>query len=265
VPEVDGPGHTNAALASYATLNCDGKAPPLYTGTDVGFSSLCTSKELTYQFLDDVIGQLAALTPGPYLHIGGDEAQSTKLKDYVAYVQRVETIVRAHGKRMLGWQDIASAKISPDSVAQFWQPAKGSETGTQNARDAVKQGVKLVMSPANRAYLDMKYTSSTPLGQDWAGLVEVRDSYEWNPATLIDGVTEKDVLGVEAPLWTETIVTNADLDFMAFPRLAAIAEIGWSPQAARTWQDFRLRLGAQGSRWKAASVGFYRSPQVPWS
>jgi hexosaminidase len=77
VPEIDMPGHTNAALASYAGLNCDGVAPPRYTGTDVGFSSLCTSKELTYTFIDQVIGELAALTPGPYLHIGGDEAQST--------------------------------------------------------------------------------------------------------------------------------------------------------------------------------------------
>ncbi|MCW2916532.1 MAG: Beta-N-acetylhexosaminidase [Actinomycetia bacterium] len=264
IPEIDSPGHTNAALASYAKLNCDGKVPPLYTGTDVGFSSLCTSKKVTYQFLGDVIGELAALTPGPYLHIGGDEAQSTKLEDYVAFIERVEKIVHAHGKRMMGWQDIASAKISRGSVAQFWQPAAGSEDGTQNARDAVKQGVKLVMSPANRAYLDMKYTAGTPLGQDWAGLVEVRDSYEWNPATLVDGVTETDVLGVEAPLWTETIVTDADIDAMAFPRLAAIAEIGWSPQQSRSWADFRLRLAAQGPRWTVKSVGFYRSPQVPW-
>jgi len=172
--------------------------------------------------------------------------------------------VKRHGKTLAGWGDIGAAPIPRGSVVQYWQPAKGSEDGTQTARAAVQQGARLVMSPANHAYLDMKYTKQTPLGQDWAGLVEVRDAYEWDPATLLDGVTEKDVLGVEAPLWTETIVTDDDVDYMAFPRLPAIAEIGWSPQARRSWRDFRARLAAQGPRWAVTGVHFYRSPQVPW-
>ncbi len=87
VPEIDMPGHTNAALASYAKLSCDGIAPALYTGIEVGFSSLCIRKELTYRFVDDVIGEVAALTPGPYLHIGGDEAQATAPDDYVYFLE----------------------------------------------------------------------------------------------------------------------------------------------------------------------------------
>jgi hexosaminidase len=264
VPEIDGPGHTNAALASYADLNCDGKAPPLYTGTDVGFSSWCIAKPVTYRLLDDVLGQLARITPGPYLHIGGDEAQSTTPSDYSTFVQRVGQIATKHGKKIVGWNEIGAAPIPPGAVAQYWNTATGSEDGTQTARDAVRQGAKVVMSPANRAYLDMKYTEDTPLGQDWAGLVEVQDAYSWDPAKLVDGVTEKNVLGVEAPLWTETIVTNDDIDYMVLPRLPAIAEIGWSSQSARTWSDFRLRLAAQGPRWTAMPVRFYRSPQVPW-
>ena len=264
VPEIDGPGHTNAALASYAELNCDGKAPPLYTGTEVGFSSWCIAKPVTYELLDAVLGQLARLTPGPYLHIGGDEAHSTTPADYATFIQRVGQIVHKYGKKMVGWNEIGGADIAAGSVAQYWNTATGSEDGTQTARDAIAKGAKIVMSPANRAYLDMKYDESTPLGQDWAGLIEVRDAYDWNPAALVDGVTEKDVLGVEAPLWTETIVTNANIDYMAYPRLTAIAEIGWSPQAARTWDDFRVRLAAQGPRWTAMGVDFYRSPQVPW-
>jgi hexosaminidase len=264
VPEIDGPGHVNAALASYAKLSCDDKAPPLYTGTDVGFSSWCIGKPVTYQLLDAVLGQLAALTPGPYLHVGGDEAHSTDPADYVTFVGRVAQIVRRDGKKMAGWQEIAAGTVPPGTVAQFWQPAKGSEDGTQTARDAVRKGAKLVMSLANHAYLDMKYDESTPLGQDWAGLVEVRDAYDWDPATLVDGVTEKDVLGVEAPLWSETIVTDDDIDYMTFPRLPAIAEIGWSAPSHRSWNDFRLRLAAQGPRWSVLPVHFYRSPQVPW-
>jgi hexosaminidase len=264
VPEIDGPSHTNAALASYAQLNCDDKAPPLYTGTDVGFSSWCIAKPVTYRLLDDVLGQLARLTPGPYLHVGGDEAHSTSAADYKTYLDKLGPIVTGHGKRMVGWNEIGAGKIPPGSVAQYWNTASGSQSGTQTARDAVAQGAKVVMSPANRAYLDMKYDESTPLGQDWAGLVEVKDAYDWNPATLVDGVGEKDVLGVEAPLWSETLVTNSDLDYMAYPRLPAIAEIGWSPQAARTWDDFRVRLAAQGPRWSVLGVNYYHSPQVPW-
>lgn len=264
VPEIDTPGHTNAALASYADLNCDGVAPPLYTGTKVGFSSLCIDKEITYRFLDDVVGEIAELTPGPYLHLGGDEAQSTSEEDYLQFMERAEAIVHAHGKRLMGWGEIAQSPLRRDSVAQHWSTAVGSAKGTELARAAVAQGVKLVMSPAHRVYLDMKYTRETPLGLTWAGLVEVRDAYEWDPATLVDGVGEDDVLGVEAPLWSETITNGADIEFMAFPRLPGAAEIGWSPATGRSWDEYRTRLAAQAERWQALDVSFYRSPQVPW-
>jgi hexosaminidase len=128
----------------------------------------------------------------------------------------------------------------------------------------VRQGAKLVMSPANHAYLDMKYDPSTPLGLSWAGFVEVRDSYEWEPATLIDGVGARDIAGVESALWSETLEDIDDVEFMAFPRLPGIAEIGWSRPSRRDWAGYRLRLAAQGPRWEAESVNFYRSPQVPW-
>lgn len=109
VPEIDMPGHTNAALASYADLNCDGVAPPLYTGTDVGFSSLCVGKDRTYDFVDDVIRELAALTPGRYLHIGGDEAHSTSHEDYVTFMDRVQPIVAKYGKTVMGWHQLTGA------------------------------------------------------------------------------------------------------------------------------------------------------------
>jgi len=261
VPEVDMPGHVNAALASYAELNCDGKAPPLYTGTDVGFSSLCVSLPITYRFLDDFIGELAAITPGPYIHIGGDEAQATTPADYKAFMDKAQKIVAAHGKTVLAWHQVAQdATPLPSTVAQFWDTDKNNPA----VAAATKKGTKLVLSPANKAYLDMKYTESTPLGQDWAGLIEVKDAYGWNPGSYLVGVSEPAVLGVEAPLWTETIRTSANIEFMAFPRLAAIAELGWSPASTHSWTAFRKRLGAQGPRWTVMGVNYYRSPQVPW-
>ena len=256
VPEIDMPGHTNAALASYAELNCNGTAPALYTGTDVGFSSLCTSKEITYQFLDDVLKELAALTPGPYIHIGGDEAQATKPDDYVSFIARVQEIVQAHGKQMIGWEEIAQARLLPTSVAQHWH--------SDLAQKAAQQGAQVIMSPASKAYLDMKYNAATSLGLNWAGYIEVPDAYNWDPAQAVSGVAESAILGVEAPLWSETIKTIRDIEFMAFPRLPGYAEIGWSPAAQRDWNEYKVRLGAHGPRLAAMGVNFYRSSQVPW-
>jgi hexosaminidase len=259
IPEIDMPGHTNAALASYPELNCSGTAPALYAGIQVGFSSLCTEKDVSYKFIDDVIRELAAITPGPFIHIGGDEARSTPEVKYKPFIARVQKIVEAHGKRMIGWGEIAKIDgLSPQSLVQHWTD------DAKLPRLAAKAGAKVIMSPATKAYLDMKYTRETKLGQDWAALIEVRDGYSWDPATFISGVTEEQIIGVEAPLWTETMVTLSDLEYMAFPRLPGCAEIGWSPASARNWDEYRQRLASHGPRLEAMGINSYRSPQVPW-
>lgn len=261
VPEIDMPGHVHAALSSYPKLACDGKPSPLYTGIDVGFSSLCVPKELTYTFVDDVMGELAALTPGPWIHIGGDEAAATKTADYVRFIGRVREIVERHGKHLIGWEEIGRAKLDPGTIVQHWNidPSK-----TALSARAVAQGAKIVMSPATKAYLDMKYDAGTQLGLRWAGYTSVRDSYTWDPARVVPGVGVRDVLGVEAPLWSETVRTIAEVEFLAFPRLIGIAEIGWSPARGRSWAEHRVRLGAQGPRLAALGVNYYRAPEVPW-
>jgi hexosaminidase len=260
VPEIDLPGHTNAALASYGELNCDGRPRELYTGMEVGFSSLCVEEPATWRFLDEVLGELAALTPGPYLHIGGDECRTLGDGQYARFVERAQRLVRAHGKRAVGWQEITKARLLPTTVAQWWD----QRTGGDEVRAAVRQGTRLVLSPAPMTYLDLKYDRHTRLGLEWAGHLEVRDAYDWDPATVLDGVGETDVLGVEAPLWSETLRGIADAERMTFPRLPAVAEIAWSPAAARGWDDFRRRLAAHGPRWSAMAVDYHRSPQVPW-
>ncbi len=261
VPEIDVPGHTNAALASYPELNCDGKAREPYTGMGVGFSSLCVDKPITYEFLDQVLGELAALTPGPYLHIGGDEVEKLTPAQYGEFVTRVVKIVESHGKRAIGWQEITGATLTPGTVVQYWQHQHAAAEIVSRAK---KSGAKFVLSPGNKTYLDMKYDALTRLGLDWAGHIEVRDAYDWEPASLLDGVGESDVAGVEAPLWTETLESFDDVAFMAFPRLPAVAELGWSPRATHDWVTFRRRLALQAPRWEAMSLNYYRSPQVPW-
>jgi hexosaminidase len=261
VPEIDMPGHVHAALSSYPKLACDGKRSPLYTGIEVGFSSLCIDKQVTYSFVDDVVGELARLTPGPWFHIGGDEAAATKRADYVRFVGRVQQIVERHGKRMIGWEEVARAKLRPGTLVQHWNvdPAKSALS-----RRAVEQGAKVIMSPADKAYLDMKYDASTRLGLHWAGYISVRDAYAWEPTRQVPGVGAGNVLGVEAPLWSETVQTIADAEYLAFPRLIGIAEVGWAPARGRSWAEYRLRLAAQGPLLATLGVNFYRSPEVPW-
>ena len=257
IPEIDMPGHTNAALASYAELNCDNIARPLYTGIEVGFSALCVDKEITYKFIDDVVREIVALTPGPYFHIGGDEVKTLAPAQYAAFIERVQGIVRSHGKQMIGWDEIAPTKLDPTSVVQHWRPKT-------SIAEVEGKGAKVIISLADRMYLDMKYDNDTPIGLTWAGIVSVKGSYDWDPTSAAPGITSKSLLGVEAPLWAETIAHIRDYEFLAFPRLAAIAEIGWSLQELRKWDEFRDRLGAQGPRWTALGVNFYRSPEIPW-
>ncbi|MCF6524650.1 beta-N-acetylhexosaminidase [Streptomyces sp. JJ36] len=260
IPEIDMPGHTNAALASYAELNCDGVAPPLYTGIEVGFSSLCVPLETTYDFVDDVIREIAELTPGRYLHIGGDEAHSTSHEDYAAFMARAQRTVAAHGKQVVGWHQLAGAEPADGALLQYW----GTSGDAPDVAEAARNGTRVILSPADRAYLDMKYNEDTPLGLSWAGLVEVRQSYDWDPGSHLRGVPAEAVAGVEAPLWSETLEESDHIEFMAFPRLPGIAELGWSPASTHDWADYRERLAQQGPRWDRMGVDYWRSPQVPW-
>jgi hexosaminidase len=257
IPEVDMPGHTNAALASYPELNCDGIAPDLYTGIEVGFSTLCTSKEIVYQFVDDVVREIAALTPGPWLHVGGDESLSTELEDYQFFINRTRTIVESHGKKMIGWDEVAHADIDENVLVQFWDKQ-------ENALEGIAKGARLIVSPANYTYMDMKYDSTTVLGLKWAGYTEVDEAYSWDPTNLAEGITRAHIFGVEAPLWSETIETSEDLEYLAFPRLPGHAEIGWTAPNSRNWEEYRQRLASHGERMTLMGIHFYQSPLVDW-
>ncbi|MDG4858098.1 beta-N-acetylhexosaminidase [Streptomyces sp. T-3] len=264
IPEIDMPGHTNAALASYAELNCNGVAPPLYTGTNVGFSSLCVPKEVTYDFVDDVIREIAEITPGQYIHIGGDEAHSTSHEDYVKFMNRVQPVVAKYGKTVMGWHQLTGATPAQGAIAQWWGLDGTGQAEKDQVVNAAKNGTKLVLSPADRAYLDMKYNKDTPLGLAWAGYVEVDRSYSWNPDTLLAGAPPESIAGVEAPLWSETISTSKHIEFMAFPRLPGIAELGWTLRKPNDFNEYKGRLAQQGPRWDAMGMDYYKSAKVPW-
>lgn len=266
IPEIEGPEHMNAALSSYAQLNCNGVAPPLYTGfTESPTGLLCISSATTYKFMDQVIGQIAALTPGPYISIGGDETQDVSPADLATYDKKIAAIVESHGKKIYGWQDAVGgfdASKTP-AMTEYWQ----SGVNDPAVIAAAKAGTKVIMAPSTKAYLDMKYTADEPeypVGNSWAGYTTASDAYNWNPNTMVSGLPASSVGGVEAPLWTETIFGMDQAEQLAFPRLLEIADIGWAPASAHDWNSFKSRLAAQGPRLREARVNYYLAPGVPW-
>ena len=256
VPEIDMPGHTNAALSAYPELNCNGVSPAPYTGTEVGFSALCVGSEATYAFIDDVVREIGAMTTGAYFHAGGDEVKTLTPAQYATFVSRVQTIVASHGKQMIGWDEIAAVDLLPTTIVQHWRP--------KTDMDRLARAHRLILSPGDRVYLDMKYDDQTLLGLRWAGLVPLQQAYDWDPLQIVPGAAAGAVIGIEAPLWTETAANIRDLEFLAFPRLAAVADVAWAPAKARDWSAFRKRLGAQAPRWTALGINFYRAPEVEW-
>jgi len=257
VPEIDMPGHTNAALIGYPELSCSRRAPAPYTRTEVGWSTFCANNEGTYALIDDVVREIAAITPGQYFHMGGDENPILSKEDYKKFVERTQEIVAKHGKLMIGWEEIAHATLIPTSIAQVWR-ADSALAAAQFG------GAKLLMSPASRTYFDMKYDDNTELGLKWAGLVPVRTAYDWDPATFFKGVVESNIVGVEAPIWSETVRNITAVQYLALPRLPALAEVGWSPQSIRSWDSFSTRVASHASRWNLLGLNYYRSPQIPW-
>lgn len=266
VPEIDMPGHTNAAIAAYPRLGCSRPTPSIngdgtqragvYTGIRVGWSTLCPDKATTWRFVNDVVRELAAMTPGPYIHIGGDEVEVLSHQQYARFVERAQAIVRRYGKTMVGWEEVGKARLRTGSIAQLWR--------SDTALLAVKQGNQLIMSPGPRTYLDMKYTPSTEVGLKWAGYIELRTAYDWNPATYTAGLAESSILGVEAPLWSETVQNLNSAQYLLVPRLPALAEVAWSAQSERSWDGFRARIAAHAPRWRLLGINFYASPQVDW-
>ncbi len=256
VPEIDMPGHTNAASVSYPILNGNGKTPKLYEGMRVGFSTFDTRKDTVYAFIDDVIGEIAAMSPGPYFHIGGDESHVTKKKDYVYFVEKVEKIVRKHGKRMIGWDEVATAKVDSTSISQFW-------ASKENAQEAVDKGMKIIMSPAKKAYLDMQYDTLSKHGLHWAAYIPTDTAYIWTPEEY-EGVPLENILGIEAPLWSETISTIEELEYLAFPRAIGYAELSWTPKENRDWDTYKVRLAKQAPFLDRMDVKYYPSPLIDW-
>jgi hexosaminidase len=260
VPEIDLPGHVNAALAAIPPLNPDGQAKPMSTTSEVGWSTLTADLPVTYEFVREVLGQLAAITVGPYLHIGGDEAHVTGHDDYVAMVKEFVRIGAETGKSVVGWNEFAAVELPEGAVIQYWHGDFAPVV-----RQAEQSGSQVIMSPAANTYLDQKYAQDSPVGLEWVegGPFTWSEYYNWDPAQ--GGLEDHQILGVEGALWSETIRDNHQAQWLLYPRAVSLAEVAWSGQEVRNTGDFRRRLGALGERLAKQGVVFQEAPDVEWS
>ena len=256
VPEIDMPGHTNAASLAYPILDGAGKELKSYTGIDVGFSTFDTRKDTVYAFIDDVVRELAEITPGQYIHIGGDESHVTKKDDFIYFIDKATKIVEKHGKKMIGWDEVVHADMNENATVQYW----GKK---ENAQKGVEKGMKVILSPGEKAYLDMKYDEQSEYGLKWAGYIPVDIAYNWSPETYAE-IPLENILGVEAPLWSETISNMDELSYLAFPRVIGYAELGWSIQENRDWESYRTRLANQAPYLRSEGIKYYPTKLIDW-
>lgn len=256
VPEVDMPGHTNAALHAVPGLNPDGICPPPYQGVEVGFSSLRLDAPDTERFIRDVFTHLTELSDG-YVHIGGDESHSTEPEEYAELVNMSMEAVREAGGKVVAWQE-AAPFLLPGEHVQVWDERLPSEPIVA----AAERGVRVILSPASRVYLDMKYNDDTELGLTWMGTTELERTADWHPHHVIPGLPAESIAGVEACIWTETIKTFDDLTYMLLPRLAAAADI--ARHGGIDWVPFAAGLPARAREWRAHGWNWHRSPGVDW-
>jgi hexosaminidase len=278
VPEVDVPGHSMSAIASYPDLCCtknpDAKVNPGSSdsewhddGTFRMFSdnSLNPSDEKVYEFLDKVFTEIAALFPNPYIHVGGDECYKgfwtkdagcqalmkkmnmTKPEELQAYfMKRVETILKSKGKKMIGWDEILEGGIAPEATVMSWRGIKGGI-------EAAKMGHDVVMTPTTYVYLDYEQGEETIEPPVYADL-RLNKCYSFNPVP--EGVDAKYILGGQGNLWTEQVVTLHHAEYMTWPRGWALAEDYWSPDASKNWGNFIQRVEKQFDRADAEGVNY---------
>jgi hexosaminidase len=291
VPEVHSPGHNNAIIMSEHNdttnpllnghpqyINCSTNNPPQWNFTgDVGYSAMCPDSENSFTITTRSLPSSPRCRPARITTQVATRCRPRSTQDqYASFINQEVPLVNAQGKAAMGWAELAGPGTNPGpgSVAEYWNPASGSSPDTVTAHEAVAKNMKIVMAPANHAYLDQKYAFGPnvnvppTLGLHWACNTgcDVDQFYNWDPGTYVTGVTDQNVMGVEGAIWGETVVNLSNVDYMVFPRLIALAEVGWTPQAERTngYSDFLTRLDPQSARLTLAGTNLYTKPEVAW-
>jgi hexosaminidase len=253
VPEVDLPGHASAAIASYPWLGAPAaqiSAVPADWGV---FNTVFAPTEATCRFLENVLTEVMALFPGPYIHIGGDEVPVTQPPQRIDVHARMEQFLAMHGRRAVGWDETLRPDMPRNAVVMSWR-------GVAGARAASAQGNDTVVAPDPQLYFDHRQGLAAWEPPGRLAPVSLRDVYEFEPlAPDLNAAQRAHVLGLQGSVWTEHVRTEERVAAMAFPRLAALAEVGWSPAAARDWPDFERRMAVQVRRYRQLQLPFDES------
>ena len=241
IPEIEFPGHAVGALASYPWLGCTGEQYEVRQTWDIDDRVFCIGKETTFEFIEGVLEEVLELFPSEYIHIGGDECPTVmwkkcphckarmkaerlkrprRLQNYAT--ARVEKFLNAHGRRLIGWDEILEGEVTPTATIMSW---RGAEGGIK----AAKMGNHAIMAPTTHCYLDYYQTRDTA-GEPLAigGYLPVEKVYSLDPFEMLTADEQRCILGVQANLWTEYIATWPHAEYMLLPRLSALAEVGWS-------------------------------------
>ncbi len=271
VPEIDMPGHAQAALAAYPELGVG--EPPAAVSSDWGVHDyLFNVEDSTFAVLEAILAEVLELFPGPYIHVGGDEAVKTRwehservqarmnelgLESETAlqswFIARIERFLAAHGRKLIGWDEILEGGLPPAAAVMSWR-------GVDGALEAAALGHDAVLTPSPTLYFDhfQSRLAGEPPGR--GGVVSLEDVYAFDPMPAgLGGDERRHVLGLQANLWSEHIRTPARLAYMAFPRAAALAEVAWSPPGRLDWANFAGRLPAQFERYRLLGIPFASS------
>jgi hexosaminidase len=254
IPEIEIPGHALAALTAYPELSCSG-GPFEVVGRWGVFHDIFCSREETMVFLEDVLTEVAALFPGRYIHLGGDEAPKTRWKRCKAcqdrmvaeglenenqlqtyFISRMEKLLMQKGKKVICWDDAVDAKISKSVTVMSWRSEEGGILGA-------KRGNDVIMTPHKSVYFDYyqgdKKTEPLTIG----GFLPLEKVYEYSPVPEVLTVEEAQrIKGIQANVWTEYMQDEKQVEYMVFPRIAALAEVSWSLPANKNYENFKSRL-----------------------
>jgi len=273
MPEIELPGHSVAALAAYPEFACTPGPFEVSTRWGITQDIYCPIEE-TFAFLEDVLTEVMEIFPSPYIHIGGDEApkraweESALAQEVIRregladeeelqswFIRRIEKFLNAHGRRLMGWDEILEGGLAPDATVMSW---RGMAGGIQAARE----GHDVVMTPTGYAYFDYYQGDTIQEPLAIGGLTPLERVYAFEPVPAELSTTEaRHVLGAQGNVWTEYIETTEYLEYMAFPRALALSEVVWSPSSQRDWGAFTQRLSSNLPRLEAQGVNF-RIPDV---
>jgi len=271
MPEIEMPGHAMAALASYPELGCTGGPYEVQTRWGVFDDVYCAGKEETFSFLEDVLTEVMELFPSEYIHIGGDECPKTRwkkcplcqkrmkeegLKDehelQSYFIQRIEKFVLSKGRKIIGWDEILEGGLAPEATVMSWR-------GTTGGIEAARQKHDVIMTPYTYVYLD--YYQCEPQGEPLAigGYLPLEKVYSYNPVPEeLAPEEQKYILGVQGNLWSEYLKTPDYMEYMAYPRMFAIAETGWTPNRLKDFEDFLTRIEVLKKRYDAIGINYFK-------